>query len=398
MSSEDLRETKEMEEKQHMTREQLVRQMRQRELEIKTRKELVDGMLSLEERVAQLEGHGIGSESINGALCEIDCWYRIITENLRLGIYRETIAPGDELVETNHVAAEIFGYSTPEDFIASNPSDFYQDYKDRNTIHARVLANGFTVRERVTLKRQDGTSFTASVRSMALPNGDGKVEQCLGIVEDMSEREQAEEVQLVYGTLQGAVQALTATVEIMDNRTADEQKRMARLAIAIAKEMGLTEEEVTGIGLAGVLHYLGKIYLPKEILDSSEMLAEWQRSIINDHPEVGFNILKTVELRTPGFPWPIAEVVLQHHERMDGSGYPGGLSGEEILLGARVLAVADVVAAMTTDRAYRGAPGLESALNEISTNRSKLYDPDVVDACLRLFEEDGFMLDQEDEG
>jgi len=214
-------------------------------------------------------------------------------------------------------------------------------------------------------------------------------------VEDLSEREQAEEVQLVYGTLQGAVQALTATVEMIDNRTADEQKRMARLAIAIAKEMGLSEEEVTGIGLAGVLHDLGKIYLPKDILDSSEMLAEWQRSIMNDHPEVGFNILKTVELRTPGFPWPIAEVVLQHHERMDGSGYPGGLSGDEILLGARVLAVADVVAAMTTDRAYRGAPGLESALNEIARNRSKLYDPDVVDACLRLFEENGFMLDQD---
>jgi len=164
-----------MEEKQHMTRERLVRKMRQRELEIKTRKELVDGMLLLEERVAEMEGHGLGSEPIDGALREIDDRYKMVTENLRLGIYRETIIPGDELVEANSVAAEMFGYSTPEDFIASNPSGFYQDYMDRNTIHAKVLTDGFTVQERVTLKRLDGTAFTATIRSMALPDGEGKI-------------------------------------------------------------------------------------------------------------------------------------------------------------------------------------------------------------------------------
>jgi HD-GYP domain-containing protein (c-di-GMP phosphodiesterase class II) len=149
----------------------------------------------------------------------------------------------------------------------------------------------------------------------------------------------------------------------------------------------MPEDEITGIGLAAALHDIGKIYIPEEIRNSNVPLKEWQQNVIRDHPEVGFNILKSVELKTPGFPWPIAEIVLQHHERLDGSGYPQGLSGEEILLGARILAVADVVAAMTSDRPYRPTPGIEKAMEEIITNRQQLFDPDVVDACVDVVNE-----------
>jgi HD-GYP domain-containing protein (c-di-GMP phosphodiesterase class II) len=196
-----------------------------------------------------------------------------------------------------------------------------------------------------------------------------------------------DEAQLVYGTLQGAMSALQATLEMMDHGTADEQQKIARLSIAIARELGLSREETTGIGLAAALHDIGKIYIPQGILDNPEDLTDVQMGIIQDHPEVGFNVLKTVELKIPKFPWPLAEIVLQHHERIDGSGYPQGLKGDEILLGARIIAVADVMVAMTTDRPHRKAPGLEKALMEIEESKGELYDPEVVDACLKALAE-----------
>jgi PAS domain S-box-containing protein len=311
---------------------------------------------------------------------------------VRLAIFRETIAPGELLLEANSQAAAMFGYDSTEAFITASPLDLYNDAEDRTTIHEQVVADGYAISEKVVLKKQDGTSFWASVRSIAVPNGDGKLRHCIGIVEDLSERDTADEVRVLFGTLQGAAHALMATLEMMDRGTAREQQRIARLAIAIAKRLQLAEDEITGIGLAAALHDIGKIYIPEEIRNSNIPLKEWQRNVIRDHPEVGFNILKTVELKTPGFPWPIAEIVLQHHERLDGSGYPQGLSGEEILLGARILAVADVVAAMTSDRPYRPAPGIEKALEEIITNRRQLFDPGVVDACVDVVNEGSVKL------
>jgi GAF domain-containing protein len=189
--------------------------------------------------------------------------------------------------------------------------------------------------------------------------------------------------------LEGTIHALISAVEMRDPYTAGHQLRVTQLACAIAKEMGLPEEQIEGIHMAGLVHDIGKINVPAEILSKPGTLNDLEFGLIKTHSQVGHNILDgTIE-----FPWPIAQIVLQHHERMDGSGYPVGLSGDEIILEARILGVADVVEAMASHRPYRPARGIDQALVEISQNRGILYDPEVVDACLKLFNEKRFKFE-----
>lgn len=182
-------------------------------------------------------------------------------------------------------------------------------------------------------------------------------------------------------TFIATVNALASTVEMKDPYTAGHQQWVTRLACAIAKEMGLSEEQIEGIRMAGLIHDIGKINIPAEILTKPGHLSEIQYNLVKIHPQVGCDILREIK-----FPWPVAQIVLQHHERIDGSGYPQALSGDAIILEARILAVADTVEAMSSHRPYRAAHGIERALDEISRNRGTLYDPEVVDVCLRLFE------------
>ena len=215
----------------------------------------------------------------------------------------------------------------------------------------------------------------------------------LGIARDITARKRAEEelrqsyVRLER-TLEGTVHALVAAIEMRDPYTAGHQRRVTQLACAIAKEMGLDGEQIEGIRMAGLIHDIGKINVPAEILSKPSPLTELEYGLIKMHPQIGHDVLKTIE-----FPWPVAQIVLQHHERMDGSGYPQGLSGEEIILEARILSVADVVEAMASHRPYRAPRGIDEALEEISRNRGVLYDPEVVDACLKLFSEMRFKLE-----
>jgi putative nucleotidyltransferase with HDIG domain len=178
----------------------------------------------------------------------------------------------------------------------------------------------------------------------------------------------------------GTISAMAAIAEIRDPYTAGHQRRVAELAKAIALELGLGEECAETVRLAGLIHDIGKIYVPAEILSKPGRLNATEFSLIRLHPEVGYDILKRVD-----FPWPLAPIVLQHHEHMDGSGYPKGLRSEEILIEARILAVADVVEAMASHRPYRPALGLERALLQVSTHAGTRYDERVVDACLALF-------------
>ncbi|MCF8076815.1 MAG: response regulator [Desulfotignum sp.] len=189
-------------------------------------------------------------------------------------------------------------------------------------------------------------------------------------------------------SLSGTVQVIVAMVEKRDPYTAGHQQRVAQLACAIAKEMNLADDIVEGIGMAGIIHDLGKIAIPAEILSKPTPLTDEEFSLIKLHPRAGYDILKDIE-----FPWPVAQIAFQHHERMDGSGYPQGLKGDEILLEAGIMAVADTVEAMASHRPYRPALGLDAALEEIKKGKGTLYDAKVVDACVRLFSENRFQFD-----
>ncbi|MEW6418266.1 MAG: HD domain-containing phosphohydrolase [Nitrospirota bacterium] len=210
---------------------------------------------------------------------------------------------------------------------------------------------------------------------------------------EIAERKHAEEAlkesyEKLQRALEGTVHALASAVEKRDPYTAGHQQRVTNLACAIATEMGLSEEKIKGIRLVGFIHDLGKIYVPAEILSKPGQLNEVEFKMIRSHAKVGYDILKKVE-----FPWPIAQVIVQHHERIDGSGYPLGLSGENILLEARIIGVADVFEAMASHRPYRPALGIDKAIEEISQKKGALYDPEVVDACLRLFTVKGFNIE-----
>jgi putative nucleotidyltransferase with HDIG domain len=185
--------------------------------------------------------------------------------------------------------------------------------------------------------------------------------------------------------LSSTIQAMAHTVEVRDPYTAGHQRRVTDLARAIGTEMGLSADQVDAIRTAGAIHDIGKISVPAEILSKPGKLTEIEFGMIKSHPQVGYQILKDID-----FPWDVARMVLQHHERTDGSGYPQGVKGENILLEARIIGLADVVEAMASHRPYRPALGIDEALEEILRNRGILYDPEVADACFKTFREKGF--------
>lgn len=191
----------------------------------------------------------------------------------------------------------------------------------------------------------------------------------------------------ISANLTETIQAIAATVEMRDPYTAGHEKRVAELSVAIGLELGLSKEQLDGLRIAGTVHDVGKIRIPAEILSKPLSLNELEYGLIKLHPEAGYEILRGIN-----FPWPIATIVRQHHERLDGSGYPNGLKGGDILLEAQILAVADVVESIMSHRPYRPALGLEAALGELTEKRGRLYNADAVDACIRLFKEKGFVF------
>ena len=230
------------------------------------------------------------------------------------------------------------------------------------------------------------------IRAMPRLGSDGRLVGLIHAVRDITERKKAEEqLQHTLDSLRKAVgttiQAMASAVETRDPYTAGHQIRSAALARSIATEMGLSPDKIDAIGMAGSIHDIGKLFIPAEILSKLTKLSEIEFLLIKEHAKRGYEILKDVESS-----WLLAEIVHQHHERMDGSCYPRYLKGEEICIEARILAVADVVEAMASHRPYRPGLGIDAALNEIEQNRGTLYDNAVADACLRLFREKGFQL------
>jgi PAS domain S-box-containing protein/putative nucleotidyltransferase with HDIG domain len=238
---------------------------------------------------------------------------------------------------------------------------------------------------------KDGTTIPVEV-SASLIEYEGRPAS-MAILRDITERKRAEkELKESYKKLEGIIENIIDTistiVETRDPYTAGHQKRVAKLACAIAQEMGLEEEKIKGIRMAGMIHDIGKISVPAEILAKPGRLTMLEMDMIKAHSQMGYDILKNIN-----FPWPIARIVLQHHERMNGSGYPAGATEGELLLEAEILSVADVVEAMISHRPYRPALGLGKALEEISQKRGILYHPGAVDACIRLFREKNFSIE-----
>ena len=257
----------------------------------------------------------------------------------------------------------------------------------------RILGGEEHVEYDIEKQRNDGTRIPCIVTATPFRAPDGKL---IGMVEDFKDitdrKRREEELRRSHDKLRRAldqtVGALAAAVEARDPYTAGHQRRVANLASAVAREMGLSDDQIDAIHVFGLIHDIGKIQVPASILSKPSRLTEPEMKMVRTHSQAGYDILGTVD-----FPWPVCEIVLQHHERMDGSGYPQGLSGEEILLEARILAVADVVEAMASHRPYRPALGIDKALEEIRQNRGILYDPGVVDACLKLHTEKGFQFE-----
>jgi PAS domain S-box-containing protein/putative nucleotidyltransferase with HDIG domain len=241
--------------------------------------------------------------------------------------------------------------------------------------------------------RCDGIHIPCLVAAKPFFGADGELAGIVEDVKDISRLKEAEtklqlSINKLRNALEGTIQAMSLVIEMRDPYTAGHQKRVTDLAVAIAKDMGFSVDKIDGLRMAGLIHDIGKISAPAEILAKPGRITEKEFALIKEHPRVGYDILKKIE-----FPWPVAKIVLQHHERMNGSGYPQGLQGKYILLEARIIAVADVVESIASFRPYRPALGIQAALKEIAEDKGTLYDAQVADACLKLFSEKRFTFD-----
>jgi PAS domain S-box-containing protein/putative nucleotidyltransferase with HDIG domain len=335
--------------------------------------------------------------SINNAMAykkitESEKRFRSLSESAPDIIY--TIDTQDCFTYVNPAWERILGHSTEE--VIGN---YFVDFVRKDEIPSyigmfkSIRSDGITVRDQIeTLMNKDGSDRFFSISGAPNLDSEGRVIGVVGTLKDvtdimLSEAKLKQSFDKLQNALGSTIQAISKIVESRDPYTSGHQERVARLATAIAEKMGLSEELIASIRMAATLHDVGKINIPAEILSKPKRLSEIEMGMVRMHSEVGYNILAPIE-----FPYPVAQIVVQHHERMDGSGYPAGLTGENILLEARILAVADVVEAMASHRPYRPAFGIESSLEEISLHKGTHYDEAVVGTCLSLFDEKLFVF------
>lgn len=347
----------------------------------------------LEEKVGELEK---AKEEIETS----EKKYRLIAENVRDVIW--ILSPDLKHTYVSPSVQRLRGFSV-EEVMSQTLKDFLTPASLKETME--VFAEE-TERERMEDKDldrsrdlelemlcKDGLTVWTEVKVSSVRDETGQAIGILGVTRDISERKRTEEklhqtLENLRKAMRGIIQAMALTVETRDPYTAGHQRRVAELARSIAQVMGLPENQIDGLRMAGIVHDLGKIAVPSEILSKPTQLSDLEFALIKVHPQVSYDILKDID-----FPWPLANIALQHHERMNGSGYPLGLKGNDILLEARILMVADVVEAMSSHRPYRPSKGIDSALEEIFNHKDTLYYPQVVNACLTLFREKGFRFE-----
>ena len=298
------------------------------------------------------------------------------------------------IIFANNAVATVFGWD-PGELIGKSTRVLYRSDEEYEQIAGDfypALEKSPTFMEEFPCRRKDGRDIVCMVSTSRIGSS-LKNRSIVATYEDITARKKAEtdlkqSFEKVQKGLEDTIQTIAMIVQTRDPYTAGHQRQVDKLATAIAREMGLSEDRIKGIRTAALLHDIGKIYVPAEMLSRPGHLSESEYDIMKKHPQVSFDILSMIE-----FPWPVAEIVSQHHERLNGSGYPGGLKGAEILLEARILAVADVVESMASHRPYRPTVGMDKALAEINDNKGTLYDPEVVDVCTRLLTEKGFKFD-----
>jgi len=314
--------------------------------------------------------------------------YKLLISNIR-DIVLFSNRDNGLILEANDAAVNAYGYSHQElltlsisDLRAVDSQTEVDSQMAESDIHGILL--------QTIHRRKDSSVFPVEVSSQGATIGG--VRTLVSVVRDITSRRKTEEdlniaIEKLRKNLSSVIRALLLTVETRDPYTAGHQRRVSKLSRSIAQELGLPKETVENIRMAGMIHDLGKICVPAEILSKPTRLTDIEISLIKVHPQVGYNILKEAKL-----PYPIAEIVYQHHERLNGSGYPRGLKGDEILKEAQILSVADVIEAIASHRPYREAMGIDVALDEIAHHKGIFYDPVIVDASLRLFREKGFIL------
>jgi len=325
------------------------------------------------------------------ALLKSEQDYRNIYDNAMVGIFQSL--PEGRYLRVNPALARIHGFSSPEEMISAVTDidkQMYVDPLDRRRYMTLLDADDTIRGFEAQLYRKDKTRVWIRMNVRVVRRDDGTIDYYEGIVEDVTKRKNAEDelkssAEKLRRSLSGTIEVISMMLQTRDPYTGEHQKRVSRLARAIAQEMKLHRDTVENIRIAGTIHDIGKMSVPAEILAKPTRLSNIEMSLLRTHPQTGYDILKVVDL-----PSPIAEIVLQHHERLDGSGYPRGLKMGEILLEAQIMAIADVVEAMSSHRPYRPALGLDAALEEIESGNGTLYLPEVVDACLRLFKIKGF--------
>ncbi len=290
----------------------------------------------------------------------------------------------------------VLGYDSQE-LLGKTPFDFMPPREARRVAAAfnsyMAKQEPFAFLENVC-RRKDGHPVVMETSGVPFFGRDGTLLGYRGIDRDITERRRVarqleQSLKKLERTMETTIQAISTTIEARDAYTAGHQRRVTQLAGVIARDMSLPSAQIAGIRVAGLLHDIGKISIPTEILSKPGQLTDVEMSMIKTHPKVGYDILKSIE-----FQWPVAEIVLQHHERLDGSGYPSGIRGERILLEARILAVADVVEAMSSHRPYRPAVGIDKALEEITRGEGTIYDPRVVRACVEAFTKRAFEFEE----
>jgi PAS domain S-box-containing protein/putative nucleotidyltransferase with HDIG domain len=307
------------------------------------------------------------------------------------------IDENDRFILCNVAAANILEYDNVEELQSIHPSELSPEFQPDGQSSLKKANEMMTCAHRKgahrfewEYRRRSGECFPVEVTLSYLKIKDKNHLYCMW--RDISERKQVDNdliqsAEKVKKGLVGTIVAMSKMVEARDPYTAGHQQAVAKLSRAIAQTMGLDNDQVEGLRTGALIHDIGNIHLPAEILIKPGKLTELEYELVKTHTQIGYDILKDIE-----FPWPVADIAHQHHERLDGSGYPQGLKGDEICLEARIIAVADVVEAMSSHRPYRTALGIDAALEEIQAHKGSLYDKEVVDACMTLFNDKKFSL------